>query len=373
MEISVNEFQVRQFKTSSGGQIFQIPMLEFPGLLGYAYLVLLEDDSGAYRVLIDSGSGFGESNQQLEVGLQTVSGLIGEPLGFPDLTHILITHGHIDHFGGLNYVRPRTPALIGVHELDLRNLTNYEERLTVVARRLDEFLHEAGVSTARRLQLIELYKITKSLLRSVRVDFTYEAVGMRLGPFEMLHVPGHCAGHVVIRLHDVLFSGDHVLQDISPHQSPEHLTLSTGLDHYLKSLALLRPWAQGIRLTLGGHREPITDLNGRIDAIQQVHAERLETVLGLLEQPHTVLEISQALFGEAHGYNALLALEEAGAHVEYLYQRGQLGIDNLDQLENKPEPAPIRYRCLPRYIDKREVEPGIDNCPDSLYDRQRGV
>lgn len=351
MDISENEFQVRQFETAGGGRIFQIPMLEFPGLLGYAYLVLLADASGTYRVLIDSGSGFGDSNQQLESGLQKVSGLIGEPFGFPDLTHILITHGHIDHFGGLTYVRPRTPALIGVHELDLRNLTNYEERLTVVARRLDEFLLEAGVSEDRRFELLEMYKITKSLLRSVRVDFTYEATGMRLGPFEMLHVPGHCAGHVVIRLHDVLFSGDHVLQDISPHQSPEHLTLSTGLDHYLKSLALLRTWAKDIHLTLGGHKDPITDLNGRIDAIQQLHAERLGAVLVLLEQPYTVLEISQALFGEVHGYNALLALEEAGAHVEYLYQRGQLGIDNLDELEGNPKPAPIRYRCLPRYAE----------------------
>jgi hypothetical protein len=112
---------------------------------------------------------------------------------------------------------------------------------------------------------------------------------------------------------------------------------------------LLRPWANGIRLTLGVHTQPITDLNGRIEAIQRVHADRLQKVLGLLEQSHTVLEISQALFGEVHGYNALLALEEAGAHVEYLYQRGQLGIDNLDELESSHDPAPIRYRCLPRF------------------------
>ncbi len=85
MDVPLDEFQVRQFQTSGGGKIFQIPMLEFPGLSGYAYLVLIEDVSGPYRVLIDSGSGFGVSNQQLEAGLQVVSGLTGEPFGFPDL------------------------------------------------------------------------------------------------------------------------------------------------------------------------------------------------------------------------------------------------------------------------------------------------
>ena len=72
-------------------------------------------------------------------------------------------------------------------------------------------------------------------------------------------------------------------------------------------------------------------------------------MLDFLEHRIRLLDISQALFGEVHGYNVLLALEEAGAHVEYLYQRGQLGIENLDELESSPEPAPIRYRCLPRY------------------------
>ena len=65
-----------------------------------------------------------------------------------------------------------------------------------------------------------------------------------------------------------------------------------------------------------------------------------------MEEPHTIAEVSQALFGEVHGYNVLLALEEAGAHVEYLYQRGLLGIENLEEAgEHRPRPHP--YRCLP--------------------------
>jgi glyoxylase-like metal-dependent hydrolase (beta-lactamase superfamily II) len=341
------ETDLRTFTTSGGAQIFQLPLLVFPGLWGYSYLVLAEGEGGPYRLLIDAGSGFGESNRQLEAGMTAVSERLGYPLTLAGLTHVLITHGHIDHFGGLAYIRERTSARIGVHELDLRNLTNYEERLAMVARRLHTFLLEAGLPAERADQLIERYKVTKGLYQSGRVDFTYEASGMRLGPFEMLHVPGHCAGQVVIRLHDVLFSADHVLAEISPHQSPERLTLSTGLDHYLKSLAALRRWTPDIRLTLAGHKQPIFGLHARIDEIERLHAQRLEKTLWLMAEPHTIAEVSYALFGEVHGYNVLLALEEAGAHVEYLYQRGLLGIENLEEVERAPQPLPVRYRCLP--------------------------
>ena len=60
--------------------------------------------------------------------------------------------------------------------------------------------------------------------------------------------------------------------------------------------------------------------------------------------PQTISGLSHALFGEVHGYNVLLALEETGAHVEYLYQRGLLEIANLQDLENGREPVALRYR-----------------------------
>lgn len=338
--------EIKTFETSGGGRIYRIAMQMFPILWGYIYMVFLENGPEEYRVLIDTGSGFGDSNQHLELGLQAISAYEEQPVGLDTLTHVLITHGHIDHFGGLTYVRPRTSAKLGVHELDLRNLTNYEERLSVVSRRMGEFLVEAGVSPDRQGQLIDMYMITKSLYHSVKVDFTYEAAGMRIGPFEMLHVPGHCAGHVAIRLHDVLFSGDHVLDEISPHQSPERLTLSTGLDHYLNSLDSLEAWADGVRLTLGGHKNPISDLPTRLDDIRDLHQGRLAQMLDLLVEPHTTAEISKALFGEVHGYNVLLALEEAGAHVEYLYQHGLLGIANIAELRDGGGPIPIQYYRL---------------------------
>jgi glyoxylase-like metal-dependent hydrolase (beta-lactamase superfamily II) len=184
------------------------------------------------------------------------------------------------------------------------------------------------------------------LFRSVPVDFTYEAEGMKLGPFEFLHVPGHCPGQVVIRLHDVLFSGDHVLSVISPHQSPERLTLHTGLSHYIDSLALLEEWDHGARLALGGHNNPIEDLKGRLEEIRQLHASRLRKMLEILKKPHTIAETAEALFHRKDGYDVLLAIEEAGAHVEYLYQRGLLRISNTDELEVQSGSVAIRYQRL---------------------------
>jgi len=46
-----------------------------------------------------------------------------------------------------------------------------------------------------------------------------------------------------------------------------------------------------------------------------------------------------------------LALEEAGAHVEYLAQRGLLGIENLTECESSDVPLPVRYCCLPCQVD----------------------
>ncbi len=308
------------YQSAGGAKIYQISIHEFPGLVGNVYLVI----AGNYRVLIDTGSGFGDSNHELEIGLDAIRQQYDEEVAFSTLTHIFITHGHIDHYGGLPYIRERTNARICIHELDQRIVSNHHERLSLAAHRLEEFLTEAGVKPEQRVNEIEMYKITKSFYRSVNVDLTYEAMGMELGPFKFIHVPGHCAGHVLIKLHDVLFSGDHILEKTSPHQAPEQITLSTGLDTYLRSLEITRPLARKVKLTLGGHENPILDLDRRIDEIRSVHRERLQRILNILAKPHTIAEISRYLFGKIDGYTVLLALEEAGAHIEYLYQRGYL-------------------------------------------------
>jgi hypothetical protein len=68
--------------------------------------------------------------------------------------------------------------------------------------------------------------------------------------------------------------------------------------------------------------------------------------------------ISKSLFGTTDGYNILLAIEEAGAHVEYLYQRGFLAINNLDEIKKSEASIPIEYRRLEKGFDSNKIFPG---------------
>jgi len=331
------------FETSGGAEIHRIPVEAFPDFWACVYVIRRDD----HCVLIDAGSGTDSSHANLLSGMRQ-AGL--EP---SDLTHILLTHAHIDHFGGLTKLRPLTTARIGVHELDFQTVAHHEARLALIGRRLASFLTEAGLAEETREHVLSIYRFSKAIYQSVPVDFTYEAVDMRLGEFEFIHLPGHCPGHVAIRLDDVIFCGDMVVERVTPHLSPESINPYSGLDHYLASLARLGHWSKGAHLVLNGHNEAITDLPAQIEATKQNIVRRMGKAMEALSAPLTIAEICQAVYGEMGGYNQLLVMEKTGAYVEYFYEHGMIEITNPDELE---QDKPARYRRL-REVSESEILP----------------
>ncbi len=335
----MSQLAVDCFTTGRGRRIYRLPMTVFSGFVGNAYVVC----GGAEPILVDCGSGQEASNRDLERGFEQIRERFGEPLGIADLGRIVITHGHIDHFGGLNLVRRHTGAPIAVHVLDQRVISGWEERLVVASKQVDNFLEGAGIRDQLRASYMRMYLSTKGLFRSLPVDLAFTEGEVAGGELEAIHVPGHCPGQVCLRIDDVLLTADHLLEKISPHISPEAITLSTGIGHYLASLAKIDR-LDGIRLGLGGHQGEISDVAGRAAEIRRLIEQRLESVAEYCAEPRRIADVSRHVFGTQQSYHVLLALLEAGALVEHLYQHGELVAANVEEIEAGRNPVILYHR-----------------------------
>jgi glyoxylase-like metal-dependent hydrolase (beta-lactamase superfamily II) len=323
-----------RFETSAGARIYRIPVETFPDHINNVYLIV-DPRQGQTTTLVDVGSGLTQSIADLHGGLEAVGTHFGERIRLEAVQHVVITHSHIDHFGYVGWFQAHTGAQIYIHELDARVLSNFEERIVLASKDVGVFLERSGLPAKARDDLVEMYRMGKSFFHSVRLDRKLRD-GDRI-------VPGHCPGQICLQVDDVLFTADHVLPRITPHQSPASITPFCGLELYLQSLEKVRR-LPGIRLALPGHEAEMRDLGARIDAIAAHHHERLDRVLEICATPRSLVEVSRALFGERGGYTRLLALEEAGAHVEYLFQRGELAIANLEEVAVQPNPVILYQR-----------------------------
>ena len=175
---------IERFNTDTGVRIYRLPMEVFPQFIGYAYVVL----EAGVPTLIDTGSGYGDSNQQLLQGIEALHKDFGESLRVSDIKHILITHGHVDHFGGVAFIQEQTGAQIGIHELDRRVLTAYEERVIMATKDLRVYLERAGIPVEQRQHLISMYGFAKKHVRSVNVDFSLDE-DMLFEGMEFIHTP----------------------------------------------------------------------------------------------------------------------------------------------------------------------------------------
>ena len=77
----------------------------------------------------------------------------------------------------------------------------------------------------------------------------------------------------------------------------------------------------------------------KIQTLNQIDSE------GLSLFPLSKYEIASEIYDTLDGYSELLKLEQTGARVEYLNQRGLVTIDNLKDLEHEHTPV-LRYRCV---------------------------
>jgi glyoxylase-like metal-dependent hydrolase (beta-lactamase superfamily II) len=273
-------------------------------------------DCGVWRPdLPDGGVG------ALEAGLE------GAGYALRDVSRIVVTHAHIDHYGMAGRLMELTGAPLLMHAHTDLDCEKYRHPDTARARRRDTYA-DHGVSETERTDLADHLTRWLPYLHSV-VEASQRLRGgevLTIGgeDWDVVHTPGHSLGHVCLwsPARELLLSGDHLLPGITPPVTFERGFDADPLRSYLDSLrriADLRP-----QLVHPGHGRPFGDAVGRIEAILRNKLRRLERVRAAIrERPYTVTELADLLVAKAIlAHQRQLAISETLAHIAYLRWSG---------------------------------------------------
>jgi glyoxylase-like metal-dependent hydrolase (beta-lactamase superfamily II) len=346
----------RAWTSSGGAKFFRIVTESFPRHVNYVYVIEIDDEI----VLWDCASGLFSSRQMILDGMKLLERAYGFVVEPKDIDVILVSHGHYDHFGDAKWWKEAAQAPLWIHELDARVVESFEERTVMTGRDMAVWLAAAGCTDDDVAKLVSMYLASKEMYSSVAVDRRLRH-GQKLfhDRARLIHTPGHCPGHLCMRVDDVILVADQVLSPITPHLSPQALHPQNGLDRYLAGLARLMREADA-KIILPAHYDDIPDLAARIREIAEDHVAKLDHTRAICVEGATIVDVAKELFGHQEGYSVLLAILEAGTHVEYLHQLGALTVANLDDVTRNPR-EPCRYRA--RAVDAAgavDVREGFD-------------
>ncbi|MGL4942733.1 MAG: MBL fold metallo-hydrolase [Thermoguttaceae bacterium] len=313
---------VARFEVSVSAQcrIYAIPTQVFPHLIGYVYLLLGGDNFPP--TLIDAGSGEGESTPQIEAGIAFVRTHFGESFG--NVERILLTHAHVDHFGGAAELAAHWNATVAVHSFDAAVVAHHDASARVFDHRARRFLCSSGVPNELVPNLLIEFGFDVGRTPSTEVNHVLEDGELIDGAIRVHHVPGHSPGHVCFEVGEFLVLGDHILSRTIPQLWPQTLQPMTGLALHTQSLSKVAAIANGRKMIgLSGHEDVIDDLPNRLRLLEQNRARRERRLLTLLEErPRTIFELTELLYTSGVASRSFMAMSDVAARLEHLVLLG---------------------------------------------------
>lgn len=312
--------------------------------LGNTNSYLLKSDKG--WLIIDPGINNDDSFEALKKELAEAGAAI------EDITLVLATHSHFDHYGLAGRIKKISDAEIIVHKTAKDNMQFMMRNRQGRGPEMENWLLANGVP---KMDPAEMHRgpgggpprggpqgggpggqsrpnppemtMPDTLLEGgemISVDsFTLEAV----------FTPGHDPGHICLyeKNHKILFSGDHVLPVISPSVGLQTESTVNPLGNFLNSLNMIKKY--DVKLVLPGHEQTFTDLPKRVDELIAHHAHRDAEILASFDgEARTAWEISAGItwmpsiggrkFEALSPWDKRMAVMETLAHLRVMKDRG---------------------------------------------------
>ncbi|WP_170523568.1 MBL fold metallo-hydrolase [Ruegeria arenilitoris] len=190
------------------------------------------------------------------------------------ISHIVVTHSHLDHSPLAAPLSERTGAPIYAFGGPQAG------RSAIMSQLAEQGLAGGGEGIDSE------FRLDIELADGDRI----EGNGWGL---EVIHTPGHLGNHIALAWGDVCFTADHVMGWASSLVSPP----DGDLTDFMKACHRLR--ARDWSVFHAGHGAPITDPSGRLDWLIRHRLEREAQILdALAERPGTARDLAQRIYVE---------------------------------------------------------------------------
>ena len=289
-----------------------------------SYLILPEEGSREL-VLIDTGVGREEAWQALGAGLARFG------YRMEDISLILLTHAHTDHFGQAPRIRRASGCEIWGHEAIQASVADYLPPPSRVERE-KQFFRRLGFTDAMYDKIFEYRDYVGEIFEPCELDRALvDGDVIEIDGFHLhtIHTPGHCAEEVVYwqPKSRQMFSGDHLLPDITPVCLLDIPDRPGGervhaLTQYYQSADKLLPY--DVDYVYPSHGDVFTDHRELIAGYKLATERRLLKICRILREqgPLTPLEVGQHLFPKAWRDQLYAVCSEVMGHLDMLIDEG---------------------------------------------------
>jgi len=302
-------------------------------ILRYTDAYLIQGSHG--WLLIDTGVDTADAFDALETQIKGVG------LSFADISQIVLTHTHLDHYGLAGKVKQLSQARLVFHQAENALIEQRYINAGSYFIQWAQQLKHNGMPDAELPQLPRPSPAAEDPARSFTFSDTAlqggEILSTGLFNLEALWTPGHSPGHICLYepKQKILFTGDHILPVTIPNVSYPQ-PMEDPLGKYLASLGQLAQLE--VELVLPAHEHSFTDLQQRIGEIIRYRQRRLTAILQVMEdRPRTPYQIASDIpwlmkseedkgtsYKDLAIWDKRLALGETTSHLELLRCEGKM-------------------------------------------------